>query len=308
MKNIKGTFVGSFILGAVLLFLPAFAGAAPVPVSVHCTNSTTIASRLTAAAASASRTLFVTGTCVENVTVRNLRVIINGQHTATITPADPSKAAVTFTGGTTDATITGFTIETGNNGLLDDNGDRIKGGDGISVVNGAVVVVSENIIHVNGCGNGVSVKTHGVVTVNFNKITGNLVDDSALPNSACVGSTGLSISDSGQMALGAQKGATDNRNTVTGHATGIKCAGGGIVTGVKASKTNAGLGSAGGLSNFAFADNTIDGGVTSANVSGVSVKKDGTLANLISTSKNVGVGDGTTTPAINALVSCFTDL
>jgi hypothetical protein len=235
MNRITGTSIGSFILGAVLLLLPAFVGAAVVPVSVHCTASTTIASKLTAAAASPSRTLFVTGVCVENVTVRNQRVIIDGTGGATLKPLDPTKAAITFRGGTTEATIQGMTIETGANPTdpsaptpgtsCNADGNTLKGGDGIDVRDGANVsiglaaafdvpahngtggaiipatpdvVAIGNTINVRGAGRGIRVRNGANATLSANTINGNKLtpDGLTLGTAACGGALNKSFAGS----------------------------------------------------------------------------------------------------------------
>jgi len=163
MNRITGTSIGSFILGAILLLLPAFVGAGPVPISVHCTGGPggpTLAGRLNAAAASASRTLIVTGTCVENVTVRNLRVTIQGAPGATLLPLAAGSPAITFTGGTVDATIRDMII------------DAAPGSGAIVVTNNASVTIRNNTIIVDGTDRGIDVRRGGLATISTNSITG----------------------------------------------------------------------------------------------------------------------------------------
>lgn len=253
MQTAKGASIGAIVMGLVFSLLPVLGWAVTPTIQVHCTASTTIAGRLTAAAASPTRTLFVTGVCVENVTVRNQRVIIDGSHSAILIPLDPTKAAITFRGGTTEATIQNFDvaghIESGANPSPSCNvdGNTIKGGDAIDIREGASVNVISNHIVMAGAGRGIRARNESIVTANANTISGNKKDVTGTEGGAATcggalnksfkGSTGIDVSSSAIMALGVESTVTptttDNRNTVSGNDAGLNCAQA-YLTGIKA--------------------------------------------------------------------------
>jgi hypothetical protein len=155
MKRLQRLSIAILVLGGMLAFLPTIAQAQRY---ITCSKSVTIAGNITAAAATSARTLFVSGTCVENVTVR-IRVIIDGRGTATLKAADPSAAAIVFT-TSTEGQIQNFKSITGSNS------------DCIQVTRGGVARILNNTIQ--NCGNdGVSVTQQAFARIEDNTIKGN---------------------------------------------------------------------------------------------------------------------------------------
>jgi len=191
------------IFGVALL---AFATTSFAQVSVFCGNAkVTLGGRLSAAAASSSRTLVVHGTCTENVTVRNLRVNIDlGTFGGSIVALVGTTPAITFTGGTTDSTITGGSIVNGGTG-------------GAVVVDRNASVTIQGVVIV-GAGDMVAVRRGGLATLNSNLISGT--------NPAA--GRGIRIRNQAFMTLGTSA----SLNTIQNVQRGITCREGSVVTGV----------------------------------------------------------------------------
>ena len=155
MKRLQRLSIAILVLGGMLAFLPTIAQAQRY---ITCSSTVTIAGNITAAAATAARTLFVSGTCVENVTVR-IRVIIDGRGTATLKAKDPTAAAIVFT-TSSEGQIQNFKSITGSNT------------DCIQVTRGGVARILKNTIQ--GCFNdGVSVTQNAFARIENNTIKNN---------------------------------------------------------------------------------------------------------------------------------------
>jgi hypothetical protein len=121
-------------------------------------------------------TIAVTGTCSENVLVRNdkVRVFLNGGGTAVINGPDPTRPAIDVRGKA--VSIQGFVITGGSSGIeiqrganavIDSNVIDGTGGHGVVVNQLAFAVLSNNAIQ-NNAGDGVVVKENAAARIGFN--------------------------------------------------------------------------------------------------------------------------------------------
>jgi len=221
----------SAIIGVAMLLVATSVFAQTPNVHVFCPGvagaKATLAGRLNTAASSAARTLLVHGNCVENITVRNLRVTIDlDTFGGSITAAHTGTPAITFTGGTTDASLLGGTVaNTGTGGA-------------ILVDRNASVTIQEVTVNVGG-GDAIGIRRGGLGALNTNTVNG--------PGTSPSG-RGIRLRDQAFMALGTG----GSINTINNIRIGITCRGGSVVNGVSGNT---------GLANFTGASSTTNDGV-----------------------------------------------
>ncbi len=145
----------------------------PKIVSVSCSNASF---QQALEGASSGDTISVTGTCNENVLVRNdkVRVFLDGGGTAVINGSDPSRPAIDVRGKA--VSIQGFTItggangievERGSNAVINNNTIDSMGGHGVVVNQQAFAVLTNNTIQ-NNAGDGVLVNEGAAARIGFN--------------------------------------------------------------------------------------------------------------------------------------------
>ncbi len=122
------------------------------------------------------QTLSVSGTCNENVLVRNdkVRVFLEGGGTATINASDPTRPAIdvrgkavsirhfTITGGSS-----GIEVERGSNAVIEQNIIQNTFGSGVAVRQQAFAVLTNNTIQ-NNAGDGVLINEGAAARIGFN--------------------------------------------------------------------------------------------------------------------------------------------
>jgi Right handed beta helix region len=127
-------------------------------------------------AAQSGDTILVTGTCRENVLVRNdrVRVFLNGGGTAIISGSDPTRPtldvrgkAISIQGFTITGGSSGIEVQRGANAVIDNNIIDSVGGPGVVVNQLAFAVMTHNTIR-NNQGDGIVVKEGAAARIGFN--------------------------------------------------------------------------------------------------------------------------------------------
>ena len=182
MKSRTWTLGSIFSLMVVLLVAPSVVYAAPI--RVDCGKGGSISGTLASLASAGnarSITIFVTGTCRENVFVYPFdHLTLQAAPIATLQDASNGTAPVIEIFNSFDVSVTGFTITGGSSGINCDIGsvctllqNRVQqAADGVRFVSSHGLVVSNNIS--NNTSRGLAVLTGASVHTSANTVSGNI--------------------------------------------------------------------------------------------------------------------------------------
>jgi parallel beta helix pectate lyase-like protein len=247
--------LGSIFNLVVVLFV-ATSTVYAAPIRVDCGKGGSISATLAGLVQSGNTrgvTIFVTGTCKENITIGAFdHLVLQGLPIATLQDASNGSAPVVTIYNSYDVTLTGFTINGGlggvqclqysyltlylntiqqsggagvrfarSNGIVQNNSILNHGAQGIAVVNGSKLLTVSNTI-TNNAAAGMLVSFGSDVVAEFDTIKSNALGIRAV-NSSVLRAIDLTISDNGGEGVRLESGSSasfeqsDTGNVITGN-------------------------------------------------------------------------------------------